>query len=446
MKKFAGFLMVLVFLLLQIGGAFAQISDYEIIDTYKKRHLSLLGSIKEVQDPGQCVILENEIGRLEAEYEQHRKLLGEGLYPEGFDASIVTLRDQLKKSTERILLAEESKKDKVKIEEITRKTAAAEKKIEEIHIQNEEYRASLEKLTGDVRDLSARIKQLSEENAGLLGEIKALQREGRKDKESIARLKEMTDKLNANLRDRDELVVKLMDSLFEEYSKTDLTDAQKKNLSVIVQNNDYVSKIITTIDGNVRYVETATLTPQDVKSIKDRQMKLSGKWDAIKPYVGKLYPDEQIKIRDITAVDDRLSDLKRSVDEATWKSVHQVFTGNNVGIEPFHNAGEFYALVLAYIDEQIKKPSREKYDLFRHKVWDSPIKDQWLPVIPTDELTERQRIDIEERIALWEKKISAILWRWVLIGAFGASLIVVIAVMIRRKKKPMPPEENSPDI
>ena len=44
MKTVAGWLAVLA-LLLQCGGAFAQSSDYEIIDTYKKTHRSLLESI-----------------------------------------------------------------------------------------------------------------------------------------------------------------------------------------------------------------------------------------------------------------------------------------------------------------------------------------------------------------------------------------------------------------
>jgi hypothetical protein len=93
----------------------------------------------------------------------------------------------------------------------------------------------------------------------------------------------------------------------------------------------------------------------------------------------------------------------------------------------------------ANIDEQLKNPSREKYQAFRHKVWDSPIKDQWFPVIPLDELTAKQRADIEDRIALWDKKISAASLRWVVIGVFAAALLALVAVLIRRKNKPAPP-------
>jgi len=231
------------------------------------------------------------------------------------------------------------------------------------------------------------------------------------------------------------LIVKMMDSLFDEYTKAGLTDAQKKNLLTIEQEHDYVSKIVTTIDGNIAFVETAQLTPQDVKLIRDQQNRLSTKWDGIKPYVGKLYPDEQTKARDITTVDGRLADFKRSIDETTWKSIHRVFTGQGVGIEPFSNAGEFHRQVLAYIDGQLQDPSRERYQVFMRKVWDSPIKDQWLPVIPTDELTVQQRSEIEDRIAQWGKKISAQLWRWVLIGAFGLAVVAAVVVVIRREKK-----------
>jgi myosin heavy subunit len=438
MKKAAGLVAFLV-LLLQVGGAFAQSSDFEIIETFKSRHKSLLVSLKGVQELGQRDNLESEIARLEAEYAPHQKLLGEGLYPESFAAAIVTLRDQLKKTTERLLLAEESKKDKVAIAEKTRKIEAQDATIKVISTQNEEYRAALEKMTREVQELSARIQKLSEENAALQGSIKALQLESRKDKESIAKLKELTERLQANIRDRDELIVKMMDSLFDEYSKADLTDAQKKDILAIAQKNDYVSKIVTTVDGNINYVGTALLTPQDVNVIRDQQKRLALKWEGIKPFVSKLYPDETSRSRDISMVDGRLSDLKRGTGEATWRSIQQVFSANGIALAPFRNAGEFSTLVLAYIDEQLKNTSREKYQLFKNKVWDSPIKDQWLPVIPLDELTAQQRSDIDARIALWDKKISAQLWRWVLIGIFGAALVAVIAFLVRRKKNPALP-------
>jgi hypothetical protein len=438
MKKTTGLVAFLVLLLLQVGAAFAQSSDYEIIETFKGRNKSLLVSIKGAQELGQRDNLENEIARLEAEYAPHQKLLGEGLYPESFAAAIVTLRDQLKKSTERIVLAEESKKDKVAIVEKTRKIEAQDATIRVISTQNEEYRAALEKMTREVQDLSARIQKLSEENAVLQASIKALQLESRKDKESIARLKELTDKLNANIRDRDELIVKMMDSLFDEYSKADLTDAQKKDILAIAQKNDYVSKIVTTVDGNINYVGTALLTPQDVKVIRDQQKRLALKWEGIKPFVSKLYPDETSRARDISMVDGRLSDLRRGTGEAVWRSIQQAFTANGIALAPFHNAGEFETLVLAYIDEQMKNPAREKYQVFRNKVWDSPIKDQWLPVIPVDELTAKQRSDIDARVALWDKQISAIYWRWALIGVFATALLALVVVLVRRKKTATP--------
>jgi hypothetical protein len=323
--------------------------------------------------------------------------------------------------------------------EQTREVEARGQKIVEITAQYDAARAALEKLSRDVQEQSARIEQLTAENTGLLEKIKVLQLESRKDKESIAKLRELTDKLYANIRDREELIVKMMDSLFDEYSKADLTDAQKKNVLAIAQKNDYVSKIVTTIDGNINYVGTALLTPQDVNVIRDQQKRLALKWDGIKPFVSKLYPDDQSRTRDISMVDGRLADLKSGTSEAIWRSIQQVFTSNSIAIAPFRNSSEFHTLVLAYIDGQTNSPSRETYQVFRHKVWDSPIKDQWLPIIPIDELTEKQRGDIEERIALWAKKISAIYWRWALIGVFAAAMIAGIAVMIRRKNKPALP-------
>lgn len=438
MRKLAGFLMALA-LLLPCGGALAQSSDYEIIQSYKSSHQSLLESIRTARDPGQHDALQSQIGRLEAEYTPHRKLLGDGLHPDTFGNSIGALREELKKSTERLALVEENRKDKATIEAISLKAEADGKTIVAISRQNEEYRLSLEQLTREVADLSAQIQRLSAENAGLLEQIQSLRREGRKDKESIARLQQLNEKLNANIRSRDDLIVTMMGSLFDEYSKSDLTDERRKDLFVQAQAGDYVGKIIETVDGNVRSVERTIMVPQDIGLIKDEERKVSSKWNAIKPYVGKLYPDEQSAIRDLGRVDSRLADWKRRIDETTWKSIRQVFAAQNIDIGAFGNADEFEARLLAYVDAQIAAPARGTFRTFKSKVWDSPIKDQWLPVIPTDELTAKQRGDIEARIALWEKKISGLFWRGVLIGLFGAAVVAGVLVWSLRRKKPRPP-------
>jgi len=438
MRKLSGLLAVLM-LLLYSGGAFAQSSDYEIIEAYKSRRQSLLESIKAARDPGQHDTLESQIGSLEADYTQHQKLLGEGLYPDTFGNSIGALREQLKKTTERLALLEEKKIDKATIETHQKTITVISRQNEELSRQHEEDRVSLEKLTQDVANLNAQIERLSTENAGLLEKIKGLQLESKKDKESIAKLKALTEKLNANIRDRDDLIVKMMDSLFNEYSKSDLTDAQKNNLLVNAQGNDYVGKIIATVDGNVRSVERTVMLPQDVGLIKGEERKVTAKWNAIKPYVGKIYPDQQTAERELARVDGRLSDWKRRIGDTTWKSIQQVFVDQKVDIGMFYTAEEFHAHLLAYLDEQLKKPSRAEYQTFKKKVWDSPIKDQWLPVIPTDELTAKQRSDIEERIALWEKKISALFWRWMLIWVFCAAVTGGILVVGLRRKKSSPP-------
>ena len=438
MRKLCGLLAVLV-LLLHSGGAFAQSSDYEIIESYKSRNQSLMESIKTAQDPGQPGTLESEINRLEADFAQHQKLLGDGLYPDTFGGSIDKLRDQLKKTTERLAMVEESKRNKATIEADGKTITVITKQNEEFSRQHEVDKASIEKLTRDVTDMSAQIQRLTVENTGLLEKIKGLQLENKKDKESIARLKELTEKLNANIRDRDDLIVKMMDSLFNEYSKSDLTDAQKNSLLVNAQGNDYVGKIIATVDGNVRSVERTVMLPQDVGLIKAEERKVSAKWNAIKPYVGKLYPDEPSRALELSRVDGRLSDWKRRIEETTWKSIQQVFAGQKIDIGVFYTADEFHARLLAYLDEQVKKPSRAEYQTFKNKVWDSPVKDQWLPVISTDELTAKQRSDIEERIGLWGSKVSALFWRWVLIGALCTAVTAAILVVgLRWRKKHQP--------
>jgi chorismate mutase len=444
MKKLAGLFTVALLLLAQAGAVFAQVSDYEIIESFKNKQQYLLASIKAAQSLEQCAALETQIGELESAYAKHRKLLADGLYPGNLDSSVAALREQLNKSSERISLAEESKKDKSVIQVFSAKVKEDGQKIEQITRQNEEYKASLDKLTQEVNGLNARIRQLSTENAGLVESIRVLKLASKKDSESIAQMKALTEKLNANIRDRDELVMKMMDSLFGEYSKAGLTDAQKKNLFANIQGNDYVGKLVSTLDENVKYSESALFSAQDMRSIRDEQKKLSDKWNQIKPYVAKLYPDEQSRVRDIASVDSRVSDWKMRIDETMWKSIYHVFSEQKVDVGTFSNAGEFHARVLAYIDQQMRNPSRDAYQAFK-RIWESPIRDQWLPAIPTEELSQQQRNEIEARITRWDKKVSALFLRWVLIAVAAIAVLAVVLVLTRKKKPTAaPPAENTP--
>jgi hypothetical protein len=440
MRRLAGLLAVFALLLLQAAGAAAQTSDFEVIEAFKRGHQTLLGSIKAAGDAAQCAGLETEIGRLEAEYAPHRKLLAEGLFPESFDTAIATLRDQLDKARERVRLAEESRRDKAKIEVISREAEEAGKKIEVISRQNEEFRVSVDRLTLEVKDLTGQLERLAAENTGLQKIIKTLQAENRRDKESIARLQELVEKLNANIRDRDELIMRMMDGMFGEYAKAGLTDARRRDLFVDAQGNDYVGKIVATLDGNVKHVEGTLLSPRDVQFAREEHRKLSDKWGQIKPALARIYPDEQIRTRDLATVDGRVADWKRGIDQATWRGIHQAFVGQNLDIGSFQNGGEFSARLLAYVDGQVKNPSRGAYREFRRAVWDSPLKDQWLPLLPIEELSRQQRDEIESRIAQWDQAVAALVRRWVLIGVAAAVLAVLLAViaviLVRSRRKP----------
>lgn len=428
MKTIAGVLFAALLLLTQAGGAVAQTSDYERIESFKQRSAELRESLKAAQHPAQAAALGADIDRLETEYAPHRKLLADGLYPGNLDAALAALREESGRTARRIALAEESRQDKERI-------AADAQTIGEISRKSEEYRVSAEQLTLQVAELSGQIQKLTEENTGLVGQIKVLQAESRKDKESIAKLRQLTDKLNANIRDRDALVLKMMDGMFKEYSKAELTDQQRQDLFVSAQRNDYVGTIVATLDGNVKYAEAGLLTAQDVKLVREQQQKVSGKWEEIKPLVARLYQDEQARTRDIATVDTRVAAWKKGVEAATWKSVHQVFASQNVDIGPFTNATEFHDRLVAYLDAQVQDPSRERYKAFKEKVWDTPLKDQWLPVIPAEELTAAQRGDIEQRVAAWGERISAILRRGVLIGLAVMALLVTAVILLRRKKQ-----------
>ncbi len=396
-------------LVLLISSLFAQVSDYDIIQNFKKSYQAIYDSVRTASSLEKCDLLEQKISSLKTEYSKHQALLNDGLHPDNFDGSFTKLNSQLSIAKEKNKLAVD---------------------LGSSNLQNDSLRQ-------EVSSLNSRIQQLADENGGFLQEIKSLKLTIKKDKETIARMSKLIDKLKANIEARDNLVINMLDSLFIEFSKPDLNDVEKGNLQLTVNSKDFLRTILNTVNDNEKFIESASLTAQDVMFIKEEHKKFSGLWKKVSPSIGQLYPDEATKAQSIGMVDNKISSWKNKIEATIWKSIYLEFTKQNISVQQFKNATEFHDNLLTYIDLEMQQPSKEKFIAFNDSVWEPVIKDQWMAVIQSDNsLTEPQRIEIEDKIDLWGKNFSSGMWIWFVLGGLGiVFLLIIIALVIKLKKK-----------
>jgi len=393
-------------LVLLISSLFAQVSDYDIIQNFKKSYQAIYDSVRTASSLEKCDLLDQKISSLKSEYTKHQVLLNDGLHPDNFDVSFTKLNSQLSIAKEKNKLAVD---------------------LGSSNLQNDSLRQ-------EVSSLNGRIQQLADENGGFLKEIKSLKLTIKKDKETIARMSKLIDKLKANIEARDNLVINMLDSLFIEFSKPELNDVEKGNLQLTVNSKDFLRTILNTVNDNEKFIESASLTAQDLMFIKEEHKKFRGLWKKVSPSIGQLYPDEATRDQSIGMVDNKISSWKSKIESTVWKSIYLEFTKQNINVQQFKNATEFHDNLLTYIDLEMQQPSKEKFVTFNDSVWEPVIKDQWMAVIQSDNsLTEAQRIEIEDKIDLWGKNFSSSTWIWFILGI--VFLLIIIALVIKFKKK-----------
>src|SRR3989339_307279 len=93
-------------------------------------------------------------------------------------------------------------------------------------------------LTTEVGSLKDKVSELSQQNEGLISQIKQLNIRTAKDAATIASLTRLVSQLRSNIEQRDELVRGIVDSLLQEFVKTPgtLNDAEKQAIYKRVDN------------------------------------------------------------------------------------------------------------------------------------------------------------------------------------------------------------------
>jgi len=155
-------------------------SDYEKTQNFKNKYASLEQKIKDALSLEEVGALVESISAFKNEFADHKALLDKTLYPDNFSSAI----EKLEKA------AELRKGDFTQI----------------VDLQTE------------VGTLKTALTELNDQNASLLVQIKDLQFSQKKDQATINSLNRLVASLKANIKERDELVKGIVDSLLQEFT------------------------------------------------------------------------------------------------------------------------------------------------------------------------------------------------------------------------------------
>lgn len=381
-------------------------SDYEIAQSFRLEFRSIQQAIDDANTMVECVDIESRIIDLETNYAKRKSMLDKALYPDGFNGSMVKLRGQIAYAKGKITIIE-----------------SQYNRITEIETR--------------VRTLGDQVERLGVENARMLSEVKRLA----SSKITIDSLNAMVAKLGESLRERDELVFALVDSLFLQYDKdvTMMSDTEKKGVASKLERRNVFTNTKKAIADNIQFLETIVLTGEDIAKLSSERKTFESKWKGLGPKLASVYiAAKPQRAKELSTIDTMLSRWKTKLDKLFWKTLNGVFAKYHLPIRSFKTGAEFYENVTAYLDEEIRKARDEKdggryfrYVTFADSIWNPQVRPSWLPSMVEDgNLTKEQTDTLEDKIDEWEGIVSPQLTLVYIV--VGLVMLVVVVYLIRR--------------
>lgn len=397
-KRFFTLLLIIPFLLV-----LSQVRDSDIKNNFTNSLKEIKTKILQSESQKEFDLLQIEIKNLQKEFSAHRKFLNKALYPmtvkSSFKNTFTFLKENMdKKNLTTTLAYSEQENDSLK---------------------------------GEISNITENFQHLSNENNNLIGKIKSLKITIKRDKKTIKALSNLIDKLKINIKNRDDLVVVMLDSLFDEFQKPQMSELSRNK----VLNSNIFETIKHVVDDNIKFVVSSELTPNDYIFIKSEQQRFSSTWKKVAPLVIKTYMEENQRITILSDIDAKIHDWEEKSSKSIFKKLYLIVQKNNFGIAEFQNGNEFHKNIINFIDNQIAKPNPEIYEQFVTQFWTAKFNDSWIQLLLVDDLKTSQYQAIQNKIAKWKELSSNDNMIYIIIGATLLFLIIILILIVSKGKK-----------
>ena len=389
-----------------INSLFAQ-SDLEIVDNFKAEVASIESTIKNATSLQDMKDVSSRINELKENYAGHKELLDKSLYPDNYQTSI----DKLNKN----------------------------------YLMRQGDFTTIDVLQTEVSALNEQVEFLNQRNNELLTQVRTLEAQHDKDAKSIKKLENLVAQLRKSIRQRDELVLSMIDSLMPPTVRDqDMLNAEDKNMiAKEEQEQNVIENVKTTIKDNIRFMQVTSLKPDDLLAIREQQKDFSAKWQKVGVKLVEVYSEDGKKAEELKQIDELFNQWYAAVTTEAWKSIDDEFSLNGIELRSFKNGEEFATSVEMFISDELKnlgikseEDSKKVFAQFADSTWFAVIQPVWMNyLIENKMLTEQNKDKMESKIAEWKNALYPSNWWIYLIIVLVVITIAGFFFMKNRKPK-----------
>ena len=364
-----------------------QISDRAIVDRFTKSVKELFRDVDSAQSAHDCADVNALIEEMEKEFAAHKELLDRALYPDDYSKTITNLKG-------RLLVRQ---KDLGVIETQLVRIAALESQVRE--------------LSGRIDDMSTEVTNL--QRAHLLNMEAAAM-----DRALLDSLKIVISRLRQSLRERDNLIFALVDSLFMQYDKdvASMNDVEKQGISVRLERRNVLTNIKKSLEDNLKFLESTNLSPNDYAEIARQNQRFSSQWNGLRPKITSIYLGGRKKNKEAVLIDSMLATWSSKVDQGTWNALRVLLEKGGIQLKPFSSGDEFTGNFSEFVAAEISNAKQEpgdvrlkRFNTFNDSVWKTDLEPTWLPVLAgSGKITANQKEEIEKKFGSWQSAIAPV--------------------------------------
>jgi hypothetical protein len=396
-------------------------SDYEVIQTFKQKLTDINKSIEKASTVQECVDITSRIDDLEKEYADYVALLDKALYPDGYKGKVANVRIQLKMGQEKLGIIE---------------TQFA--RINDLEAQVKSLNAKVESLTGENANLLQQVQKMGEEAKGAASGMAST-------RGIIDSLNKVINKLRNNIKERDQMIFALVDSLFMQYDKSvsSMKDVEKQSLAGRLDRKNIFSNMKKSIQDNLAFLQTTQLSSKDLVEMINEQKRFASQWKAFGAKLQGLYEPGKKGATEIKDVESLLVEWGQKADATFWHGLNLAFSERGLAVKAFNSGSEFKTNLVDFISAEIKDAGSDKkdqslkaYQSFYDSLWVTQLKPTWIPLlVDSGKISDSDRQEIESKVANWGGAVSpSRMWLYLLVMV----VVLVIAYFLFRKKSPPP--------
>ena len=396
--------LLLVFVFVS-GLNFAQ-SDFEIKQNFMSKYKQIEVSIEYADDEAKCTTIAGQIEKLKDEYAPHTSLLDNALYPEDFNSAFAKL----------------SKKLSIRQTDVSQ--------IGDLKVQ--------------VTELNDLLLKLNQENSELMYQVQSLKRSATKNAKTIDSLKYLVKRLSAKLKERDDLVMSMVDSLFQQITviPASVNDYESNGVFKKIASTNFFENIKRSVSDNMKFMRVTILTPDDLNEIRGQQQEMSARWQKVGPSLAKVYLQSKQQATEVNQINNLFDEWKQQIDDQVWERVYNIFEKKNIHLLQFKSGDEFTNSISSFVQDEIKNygvkgkdESDKTYALFVDSLWFKEVEPEWIPYLLNDKMiTEANKDSLDSKIKEWKEKVSPSQFPlWIIYVVVGVIMVTVLSIVIFRK-------------